>query len=328
MAFDAIQAIGACYETPDGDDAWVEHLARTLEPLGRGLGVAAGLLELRDGAPVLLSRAAAGPPPGCGDSAVRTLEALPGERVSRWLASPPGVQHVDRRLGLPNALVLFASAGNARLAAVAISMAAGRRAPPRLQRTCRLLAAHLGAAAGVRGELEPGRRGGRLLQSEPSVAGALWHGLWDGDWVVVGRRPGDGSHGLLLRRRDPNLGDPRALTERERAVLAIVAEGRSNKEAAWILSIATATVATHLGSALRKLGLQSRGELIALFATSREDAGRAGPGSARHPQARDELRAALAAEGGEDPRDVELHRPLLAAQLLGDGPVRGAGGDE
>ncbi|WP_432560315.1 response regulator transcription factor [Granulicoccus sp. GXG6511] len=50
------------------------------------------------------------------------------------------------------------------------------------------------------------------------------------------------------------------LTAREREVLALVAEGLSNRQAARSLSLSERTVQTHLGSILRKLGLKSRTE--------------------------------------------------------------------
>jgi DNA-binding NarL/FixJ family response regulator len=56
---------------------------------------------------------------------------------------------------------------------------------------------------------------------------------------------------MLRRRRDPL----EALTAREREVLALVAEGRSNLAIATELSVAEASVAKHIRSILSKLGL-------------------------------------------------------------------------
>jgi DNA-binding NarL/FixJ family response regulator len=52
------------------------------------------------------------------------------------------------------------------------------------------------------------------------------------------------------------------LTDREREVLQLVAEGSSNKEVAAALSIGVTTVETHRGHILQKLGLHSVPELI------------------------------------------------------------------
>ena len=52
------------------------------------------------------------------------------------------------------------------------------------------------------------------------------------------------------------------LTTREREVLQLLAEGRSNKEVAAILNLSPYTVETHRGNILQKLNLHSGAELI------------------------------------------------------------------
>ena len=53
-----------------------------------------------------------------------------------------------------------------------------------------------------------------------------------------------------------------ALSEREREVLQLVAEGKSSKEIAEVLSISPATVETHRAHMLQKLGLRNTAEVV------------------------------------------------------------------
>ncbi|HET9516160.1 MAG TPA: response regulator transcription factor [Actinoplanes sp.] len=53
-----------------------------------------------------------------------------------------------------------------------------------------------------------------------------------------------------------------ALTEREREVLVQLAKGRSNAETAQVLTISEATVKTHVGHVLTKIGLRDRAQAV------------------------------------------------------------------
>ncbi|HEY7286329.1 MAG TPA: response regulator transcription factor [Vicinamibacterales bacterium] len=59
-----------------------------------------------------------------------------------------------------------------------------------------------------------------------------------------------------------------ALSEREREIFQLVAEGHSNKEVADLLSISPATVETHRAHILQKLDLHSTAEIV-LYAVRR-----------------------------------------------------------
>lgn len=52
------------------------------------------------------------------------------------------------------------------------------------------------------------------------------------------------------------------LTEREREVLQLLAEGKSNKEAAGVLNLSPYTVETHRTNLMQKLGLHNTAEIV------------------------------------------------------------------
>lgn len=52
------------------------------------------------------------------------------------------------------------------------------------------------------------------------------------------------------------------LTEREREVLQLLAEGKSNKEAATILNLSPYTIETHRQNLMQKLGLHNTAEIV------------------------------------------------------------------
>jgi len=79
----------------------------------------------------------------------------------------------------------------------------------------------------------------------PSVAGVVLDGY---------RRSQDGRSGL------PSGNDP--LTPREREILQLLAEGKSNKEVAVALGISVKTAETHRTNVMRKLEMHSVSELV------------------------------------------------------------------
>ena len=77
------------------------------------------------------------------------------------------------------------------------------------------------------------------------------------DPVVARDVLGDTTHGATVTTEDPY----DALTERERQVLKLVAEGHSNKDVAAALDISVKTAMTHREHVMKKLGLHNRTDL-------------------------------------------------------------------
>jgi DNA-binding CsgD family transcriptional regulator len=99
------------------------------------------------------------------------------------------------------------------------------------------------------------------LQS-PEEATELWSGLVSGRWSIVETFDRDGKEYYLAHRNDPELAPERALTQRERQVLAYANLGQSNKLIAYSLGLSPSSVATLLTRARRKLGAEAVRRLV------------------------------------------------------------------
>jgi DNA-binding CsgD family transcriptional regulator len=69
--------------------------------------------------------------------------------------------------------------------------------------------------------------------------------------------------GRHFRRSIPSEPEPQQLSEREREVVRLVAEGRTGREIADELHIAHGTARTHVRNAMTKLGARSSAQLVA-----------------------------------------------------------------
>jgi DNA-binding CsgD family transcriptional regulator len=97
---------------------------------------------------------------------------------------------------------------------------------------------------------------------EPKLADRLSALLAD----VPGLRlaaPGEPADAVLVAPGEPEPGPDVALTPRELDVLALIAEGASNKAIARRLVISVHTVKFHIASLLDKLDAQGRAEAVA-----------------------------------------------------------------
>jgi DNA-binding CsgD family transcriptional regulator len=101
------------------------------------------------------------------------------------------------------------------------------------------------------------RARGGLRRRDPDEAVAIWQALVAGRWSLVDHFDTDGRRFVVAHRNDGIPADGRALTLRERQVLAYAAIGHSNKQIAYDLGLATSTVGWHLTRARSKLRLPS-----------------------------------------------------------------------
>jgi len=79
----------------------------------------------------------------------------------------------------------------------------------------------------------------------------------------------DGRRYFVARPNRARVPESAALTEREEEIVRQVARGHGNKLIAYELGLSTGTVASHLASAQRKLGVRNRLELIRLVRATR-----------------------------------------------------------
>jgi DNA-binding CsgD family transcriptional regulator len=105
----------------------------------------------------------------------------------------------------------------------------------------------------------------RFRTTHPEQVVRLWTALIDGQWSIVDSIDSDGKRHLLARRNTPELTHPNALQPVERHVAALVAMGNPIKLGAYELGLPVAAVSATLASALRRLRVRSRAELVQIF---------------------------------------------------------------
>jgi DNA-binding NarL/FixJ family response regulator len=177
------------------------------------------------------------------DDIVLVDQASDGPAAVRLtLQHDPDVLLLDLKLPLLDGMGVLAElrARGARTRVLILTSAAGQAGPA--------LALQAGAAGFLYKDVDPDA----LVRAIRSVH--------DGHTVLA-----PGAAGLVAARPG---GDPRgvgALTGREREVLALLADGRSNREIARLLSVSEKTVKTHVSAVLAKLGVADRTQ-AALFA--------------------------------------------------------------
>jgi DNA-binding CsgD family transcriptional regulator len=109
------------------------------------------------------------------------------------------------------------------------------------------------------------RARGRTRREDPEAATTMWTALVDGRWSLVDHFERGGRRYIVARRNEHGGPDPRALSLRERDVAQLAALGKSNKLIAYELGVSESTVATHLSTAMRKLRVKTRVELLRML---------------------------------------------------------------
>jgi DNA-binding CsgD family transcriptional regulator len=87
----------------------------------------------------------------------------------------------------------------------------------------------------------------------------------DGRWSLVDWFDSDGRRFVLALPNTPEVVDPRGLSERENLVATYAIHGDSGKLIGYRLGISKASVSTALHSAMHKLGVKTRAQLIERF---------------------------------------------------------------
>lgn len=103
---------------------------------------------------------------------------------------------------------------------------------------------------------------GRMRREDPEKALEIWKALVRGRWSTVDWFDTDGRRFVLAIPNSPHVTDPRGLTERERQVVAYAAFGQTNKMIGYRLGLSKSRVSLLLRSAMRKIGVRTRAELV------------------------------------------------------------------
>lgn len=109
------------------------------------------------------------------------------------------------------------------------------------------------------------RARGKLREADPLQALELWKALVRGRWSAVDWFDMDGRRYVIGIPNAPGLDDPRGLTDREMQVVSYVHAGLNNKMIAYHLGLSQGRVSGLLSSAMHKLGVQTRAQLVKHF---------------------------------------------------------------
>jgi len=89
-----------------------------------------------------------------------------------------------------------------------------------------------------------------------------WRGSVARHWTIVGQFERNGTVYLIARRNPTENPSPKRLSQREREVVELLANGLTTKEIAFQLGISASTVGVLLFRAAQKIGARTREDLI------------------------------------------------------------------
>lgn len=104
------------------------------------------------------------------------------------------------------------------------------------------------------------RKGGRSTS-----ALATWKSMTAARWTLVDHFDTDGRRYLVACANSTTIPEPSSLSDRERQAMSYAALGHSNKLIAYELGVSTSTIGVLLHRAMRKLGVGTRKDAIAIF---------------------------------------------------------------
>ncbi len=106
------------------------------------------------------------------------------------------------------------------------------------------------------------RARGRMRESDPLAALELWKALVRGRWSMVDWFDSDSRRFVLAVPNAPTVNDPRGLTKQEARVISLITTGHTNKLIGYQLGLSQARVSALVNSAMRKLGVRTRAQLV------------------------------------------------------------------
>jgi two-component system, NarL family, response regulator LiaR len=112
--------------------------------------------------------------------------------------------------------------------------------------------------------LEAGAAGYLLKNSQPAELARAVRAAHAGDAIIDPTAAARLVNALSTDRRSPDATVLDQLTDRERQVLTLIAQGRANKRIALELGISEKTVKAHVGHVLAKLGVTDRTQAAVL----------------------------------------------------------------